>query len=129
PALRGYDDTDVLGMLADLFVQREYGPGQVIVEAGSPVDEVVLLAHGKVDKLAAGAYGNEVLLGVLADGDYLGDQMLLGEDAEWRFTARTVTACTVLTLAKNTYEELLGQAESLQEHLRRYRENPRRATN
>src|SRR4051794_27028339 len=86
PALRGYDDADVLAVLADLFIQREYEAGQVIVETGTPVDEVILLAHGKVDKLGEGAYGHQALVGMLADGDYFGEQALTGADARWDHT-------------------------------------------
>ena len=129
PALRGFDDTDALTGLADLFVQREYGPGQVIVEAGAPLDEVILLAHGKVDKIAENAYGHEVVLGVLADGDYVGEQLLAGADTHWGYTVKAATACTVLALSKEAYEQFLGQAESLQSHIQAYRDNPDHATN
>ncbi|WP_307802007.1 cyclic nucleotide-binding domain-containing protein, partial [Microbispora triticiradicis] len=91
PALRGFGDADVLASLADLFTQREYEAGQVIAAAGAPMEEVVLLAHGKVDKIGEGAYGNETLLGVLADGEYVGEQMLVHPEARWQWTVRTVT--------------------------------------
>src|SRR5215211_4812323 len=34
--LRGFDDGDALAGLAERFVQREYQPGEAIVEAGQP---------------------------------------------------------------------------------------------
>ncbi|WP_405086513.1 family 2B encapsulin nanocompartment shell protein [Microbispora sp. NBC_01389] len=124
PALRGFGDADVLASLADLFTQREYQAGQVIAAAGAPMEEVVLLAHGKVDKIGEGAYGNETLLGVLADGEYVGEQMLVQSEARWEWTVRTVTPCTVLTLTRDAFERLLALSESLREHVSAYRDDP-----
>ncbi|WP_214321152.1 family 2B encapsulin nanocompartment shell protein [Nonomuraea sediminis] len=117
PPLRGYDDADVLARLATLFVQREYGPDEVIVEAGSPVNEVILVAHGKVSKIGEGAYGKQASLGVLADGDHLGDQALGGPEGNWDYTVRTVTPVTVLVLSRAQYGELIDQVESLRTHV------------
>src|SRR5216683_379497 len=66
PLLRGFGDTTALGALADRFVQREFEPGQIIVAAGRKADHVFLIAHGKVEKVGAGKYGQETMLGRLA---------------------------------------------------------------
>ncbi|MFE3450215.1 family 2B encapsulin nanocompartment shell protein [Nonomuraea sp. NPDC059194] len=117
PALRGFDDQEALAALAGRFVQREVRPGETIVEAGGPRDLVVLIAHGKVRKLAPGAYDNETVLGVLADGDYLGEQVLVGVDGQWDYTAKAVTACTVLTLSAQALAEVRGLSQALHERL------------
>ncbi|MEW9529272.1 family 2B encapsulin nanocompartment shell protein [Microbispora sp. NPDC049125] len=129
PALRGYDDADVLAVLADLFIQREYEAGQVIVEAGAPVDEVILLAHGKVDKLGEGAYGHQALVGMLADGDYFGEQALVAADARWDHTVKATTACTVLALPREAFERVTAQSESLRSHIEGHRADPGGAQN
>ncbi|WP_169948352.1 family 2B encapsulin nanocompartment shell protein [Microbispora sp. H11081] len=129
PALRGFGDADVLAAMADLFTQREYESGQLIAEAGAPMDEVVLLAHGKVDKLGQGAYGNETLLGVLADGEYVGEQMLVNADARWEWTVKAVTPCTVLALRREEFERLLTLSDGLREHVQAYHEDPDRPVN
>jgi hypothetical protein len=74
PVLRGFDDAEVLNALAGRFGQREYAPGTTIVEAGQPADQVVLIAHGKVNKISPGKYGEPAVVDVLADGDYFGDR-------------------------------------------------------
>ncbi|GAB3137982.1 family 2B encapsulin nanocompartment shell protein [Microbispora hainanensis] len=129
PALHGFGDAEVLAAMADLFTQREYEAGQVIARAGTPMDEVVLLAHGKIDKIGDGAYGNETRLGVLADGEYVGEQMLVNADARWGWTVKTVTPCTVLALGREEFERLLTLSDSLREHVQAYRENPDRPVN
>ena len=70
--LRGFADGDALGALAERFEQRDYTPGQLIVQAGQPADSVFLVAHGKVEQLGEGPYGDEAVVGLLADGDTFG---------------------------------------------------------
>jgi hypothetical protein len=45
PFLRGYDDIEVLQILANKFVQKEFKSGEVIVESGKPADSIGLIAH------------------------------------------------------------------------------------
>ena len=115
--LRGFDDDEVLAELASRFTQHEYQPGDALVEFGSQADQVFLIAHGKITKIGTGAYGDQTVLGTLADGDYFGENVLTTADGIWEYTAKAVTTCTVLTLPRRTFEEILGRAESLQEHL------------
>jgi hypothetical protein len=126
PPLREYADEEVLTALAGRFYQQEYDAGQVITEFGSRVDDIVLIAHGKVALAGIGEYGNGTDLGTVADGDYLGDG-LLTEPPEnlWEFTAKAATRCTVLKLHRNDFNDLLERSESLREHLEGYRARPK----
>ncbi|HEY8981886.1 MAG TPA: Crp/Fnr family transcriptional regulator, partial [Streptomyces sp.] len=63
PALRGYEDLDVLTELASRARQREIGAGEVIASFGSQNDEVFMLAHGRVEKVGTGPYGDDQVLG------------------------------------------------------------------
>ncbi|MCL7493736.1 MULTISPECIES: family 2B encapsulin nanocompartment shell protein [Streptomyces] len=119
--LRGYTDAGTLEALADRFVQREFAPGDVLARAGGPADRVILIAHGKLDRLGTGKYGDETVLGVLADGDALGATVLLTADAEWEHSVRAVTRVTALTLYRSDLEEVLGRSESLRTHLEEFR--------
>ena len=90
--LRGFDDEAALTAVANRFEQREYQPGEVIAERGGSVDEIVVIAHGKVAKTGLGEYGDEVALGTIADGEYIGDEPVLsGTEKNWSFTARALT--------------------------------------
>ncbi len=97
PALRDFADDAALEALAGRFEQREYAAGDVLVEAGRPVDALFLIAHGKVNRIGRGKYGGQHVLDVLADGAYFGDQLLSG-GAEWEYTVKAVTPLTVLVL-------------------------------
>ncbi|MFH8369957.1 family 2B encapsulin nanocompartment shell protein [Streptomyces sp. NPDC018031] len=117
PLLRGFADSEVLEDLADRFVQRQYAPGDVIVEAGRPAGEVVLVAHGKVDRLTSGAYDETASLGLLTDGDYFGEDCVTGPDRDWGFTVRAVTRTTVLALSRSAFQELADRSATLRAHL------------
>ncbi|AJE82427.1 MULTISPECIES: family 2B encapsulin nanocompartment shell protein [Streptomyces] len=129
PLLRGFEDQEVLERLAQRCQQREFAAGEVLSSFGSPADEVFLLAHGRVEKVGTGPYGDDAVLGVLADGAYFGDHALLDPDAIWEYTARAATACTVLTLPRRDLEQVAERAESLRTHLQQLRSIPAQRTN
>ncbi|MEW1722231.1 family 2B encapsulin nanocompartment shell protein [Streptomyces sp. NPDC093109] len=129
PALREYADEDVLAELARRCEQREFAAGEVLAAAGDAADEVYLLAHGRVQKLGTGPYGDEAELAVLADGAYFGEQALVDGDATWGFTARAVTACTVLVLTRRDVLNLAEREDSLRGHLEAFASVPRQRTN
>ncbi|WP_067452723.1 family 2B encapsulin nanocompartment shell protein [Actinomadura macra] len=124
PALRGLDDAGVLDVLAGRFVQRQYEPGEAIVQAGWPVDQLFLIAHGKVAQTGGGEFDDAVELDVLDGGHFLGDQALLGASGEWEYTYRAVTPCTVLSLSQEAIGELTGRYDALRAHLEEYRDAP-----
>ncbi|MFI1162748.1 family 2B encapsulin nanocompartment shell protein [Streptomyces sp. NPDC020801] len=129
PALRGYEDEDVLSELAQRCRQREIGAGQVIASFGNQAEEVYLLAHGRVEKVGTGPYGDDQVLGVLADGAYFGEQALLDPDSIWEYTARADTACTVLVLSRHDLEQVAERADTLRAHLQRQLSIPEQQTN
>jgi CRP-like cAMP-binding protein len=112
--LRGYEDQSVLAALAGRFAQQEFAAGETIAEFGSPADHLYLIAHGKVSKNGTGPYGNPVQLGVLADGEFFGEEALLDQESIWEYTAKAMTALTVLALPRQAFAEMLEQSETLQ---------------
>ena len=129
PLLRGYGDEVGLTALADRFEQRELGPGEVIATEGGHADRVVLIAHGKVAQLRSGEYGDPTVLDVLAEGEFFGDDTLAGTDAEWEFTYRTETGCTLLELSRVAVDQAGAAHPSLLDHVHRAHQAPRPRTN
>ncbi len=123
PLFRGLDDDEVLSALADRFEQQEYQPGDVITAFGQLSDQAILIAHGKVNKIGTGRYGDETVLGVLADGDHFGDDSLTDPQSLWEFTTRALTACTILVLSQQSFDEVLSQSAELREQLEQFRAN------
>jgi CRP-like cAMP-binding protein len=128
PALRGFDDTNVLTALAGRFTRRQFSAGDTIVQRGNAADELFLIVHGRVEKFGEGKYGDEAGLGTLADGDYFGDQALIAEDS-WPFSVRATTGCVVLSLPRNAFVETLAGAPELRSHVDRYRESGAKSQN
>jgi hypothetical protein len=126
PILRGFDDAAVLEEFADKFVQRDVKPGDVIVEAGTPADQICLIARGKVEKLGVSKYGAGTVLGVLAEGDYFTYEALLESQDRWQFTARAVTAGTVLTLDQRVFDDMISQSEELRAHIEQFKARARK---
>jgi hypothetical protein len=121
PLLRGFEDVEVLTALASRFVQQEFAPGDIIVQLGQPADRVFLIAHGKVNKIGLGKYGEQTVLGVLADGDYFGDRVLFESQSNWEFTIQALTRSTILSLPQSAFRELLNQSAALQAHVDQFR--------
>ena len=120
PALRGFDNSDILEGLASKFTQQEFEPGDVIVESGQQADRMFLIAHGKVKKIGAGEYDDQTLLGVLVDGDHFGAQFLTERHGIWDFTATAATSCTVLALPRQEFHKLVTQSEALRDHIEQF---------
>jgi hypothetical protein len=128
--LRGFDDASVLTALAGQFTQQQFEAGDVIVQAGRPWDQLVLLAHGKVNKIGQGKYGDQTVLQVLADGSYFGDHEVLGGSrAESAVTIQAVTPCTVLTLPYQAFERIADQSAALRAHVQQMLAAPQPARN
>ncbi|ADD41689.1 family 2B encapsulin nanocompartment shell protein [Stackebrandtia nassauensis] len=108
PGLRGFGDPDVLTEVAQRFRRHDVASGTVIAEAGSPQTRLVVLAHGKAHKLGRGRYGDATLVGVAADGDHFGGQVLTGAAGTWPFTLKATTPCTLLELYPATVAETLS---------------------
>ncbi|WP_439680980.1 family 2B encapsulin nanocompartment shell protein [Embleya sp. MST-111070] len=129
PALRDYHDQAVLTELARRCEQHEYPVGAVLAEFGSAVDRVFLIAHGRVEKVGTGPYGDERIVEVLADGGYFGDSCLTAAEPIWETTFRASTACTVLELTRSDVDNLAERAESLRAHLDDVAQVPEQRTN
>lgn len=129
PVLRDFDDPEVLQELADQCEQQEFEPGSTLVERGQPADHVFFIAHGKVNKVGPGKYGEHTVLGVLADGDYFGDGELVESQETWAFTVTAATAATVLALPAEAFRETLNRSAALQSHIEQFRTRSRQPQN
>jgi len=124
PLLRGFEDSNALNALADRFVQREFSRGDVIAEHGTPADQLILIAHGKVSKLDQGKYGDESLRGTLSGGAHFGSHALAASPGNWDFTFKAATKCTMLVLTRQAFEDLLSQSRTLRVHVEQFRNRP-----
>ncbi|MFI1618077.1 family 2B encapsulin nanocompartment shell protein [Streptomyces lydicus] len=122
PALRGYDDGEVLKEIAGRFRTREVRAGQVLFEAGQPATEAYLVVHGRFARYTAGKYGEEEIIGVVTDGDQMGDEALGRPDPLWRSSVRAETAGVLMVLPWDVLREFTDRVPSLAAHLTAYAE-------
>ncbi|MCM6778321.1 cyclic nucleotide-binding domain-containing protein [Nocardia sp. CDC159] len=117
--LRGFGDEQVLTALGERFEQRDLTPDSVVTEFGNPMDQVILIVHGKVGKYGTGEFGETTRLGILSGGDHVGEEMMLDRDAIWPATVKTITPTTVLTLSRTAFDRVLEDHPALREQLSR----------
>jgi len=129
PMLRDYEDLEVLSALAGKFKQKEYKAGDTIVEAGKAANAVLLIAHGRVERLKPGRYGEVDVVEVLADGDHFGARTVLESADTWDSTLRAATDAIVLSLSQKDFEALVKRHEALGAHIASIRSLLGKATN
>lgn len=117
PLLHDFDDAEVLAELARRCEQREYSAGEVIATAGARAEHAVLIAHGKVSRRGTSKYGRDGALGVLADGDFFGEDVLSGQRESWAFTARAETAVIALLLPLAAFRSVADSSPALAEQV------------
>ncbi|RSS64179.1 family 2B encapsulin nanocompartment shell protein [Streptomyces sp. WAC06614] len=122
--LRGFEDDEVLAAIANRCVQREFRPGEVLVRRGTPAEEILLIAHGRIGQTTTGKYGDEVAVATLADGDHFGENALLDADATWDYTATAETSGTLLALSRADFAAVVALSQPLQAHLDRFSSIP-----
>ncbi|MFI0989592.1 family 2B encapsulin nanocompartment shell protein [Streptomyces exfoliatus] len=118
--LRGFEDEEVLNVLAGRCVQRDFSAGEVLVVRGEPAEQIHLIAHGRINQTSVGKYGDEVAVAVLADGDRFGENALLDADARWDYTATAETSGTLLTLSRAEFAAVMSSAPALQAHIHEF---------
>lgn len=123
PPLRGFDDDDCLRALAERCVQRDVGPGEVLAEQGAEAERVFLIAYGKVQRVGTSKYGDEAVLGMLAEGDYTGAENLL-EERQWPATLRAQTSVIVLSLSRDDFRQVMDETPALQAQVREFQARP-----
>ncbi|NUU24535.1 MAG: cyclic nucleotide-binding domain-containing protein [Streptomycetaceae bacterium] len=129
PLLRGFEDDEVLGAIAARCTQREFAPGEVITEAGRPAEQVFLVAHGKINKLGDGKYGDQTVVGVLAGGDHFGDEALVEEHARWAYSATASTSGTLLVLPRQAFQQVVDQSPELLVQIAQFLATAEQSTN
>jgi CRP-like cAMP-binding protein len=114
PVLRGFEDQELLTELAGRFTRRDFEPGEVLAERGTPVDHVLVVVHGKVRKIGDGKFGDtHAVLGTLANGDHFGEASLIEDGLTWDFTTKAATSGSLLVLPRAAFTDLVARSETL----------------
>lgn len=127
PALASLADGDgALAALAGRFVTQRVEAGATIAQRGRPADRFYLVAHGKVKRVADGAYDEGYIVDVVADGGHFGDEVLTanghGDEPVWNATAVATTSCTLLSVSREDVQAVLEESPQMRDGVQRFRE-------
>jgi CRP-like cAMP-binding protein len=123
PMLRNFTDhPDVLEAMAGQFELRDIAAGSTVVREGDEANQLFLIAHGKLNKIGPGKYGESTVLETLSDGGYFGDRELVVEGHDtWTYTVTAVTSCKVLVLSEQALQRVRDEHASLRDSVDRFR--------
>lgn len=115
PLLQGLPDALLRG-LEECSVQSQFGPGEIICQAGRPATRILLLQEGRVSLEVDVGEGGGTEVGLLGPGDFLGCPWF-GEAHKWPFTARTLGDVTAQSIIASRLQRLF---EASPEHGREF---------
>lgn len=102
----------VLAAINQRFVEVGYQPGNVIYMAGDPAERLFVVADGKVKLLQHGPNGRNVLLDILATGEFFGNLAALGV-ALYPDTAQAHTQACILSIRSDAFRQTLDEHPEL----------------
>jgi len=101
---------DQFQAVAEALTEETFLAGKEIVELGTEGDCLYLIWSGKVIVTQP---GKEKPLATFGDGDYFGEESMLGTHHRWTATITTTKETLVLMLRREQFRELLKQARIL----------------
>ncbi len=129
PALRSYEDHEVLTELARRCRQRDFAPGEVIADFGNQTSGVYLLAHGRWRRSAPARTATTPSSGSSPTAPTSATRRCWTRTPSGSTPSRADTATTVLILGRQDFEQVAERSATLREHLEGLRAIPRQRTN
>lgn len=83
-----------------------FRPGEIICFAGQPAHTFYMIENGEVKRMASGAQGEPILLGILDSGDSFGEQEIV-QGIPYQATAQALSDVEIWTIAKNDFQQML----------------------
>jgi CRP/FNR family transcriptional regulator, cyclic AMP receptor protein len=111
PMFRSLDDTE-LEALAVLLRERRFSRGTVIVAQGEPGDALYLIGDGQVKVAVFAEDGREVILSVLAGGEFFGEMALLDNEPRSAHVI-AMTDATLMQLRREDFQRRLRGSPEL----------------
>lgn len=105
-------DARALDRVNAQFREVGYAAGKAIYFAGDSADRLYVVASGKVKLSRHTLSGQDVVLDILAPGDFFGSLAILG-DATYPDTAQAQTAVCVLGIHAQEFQQVLFQHPSV----------------
>lgn len=93
--------------IARWIEHREFKKGEVLFSTGDKVDSIIIVNEGSAKAYKYTAEGREQILYVFSEGDFFGEQYLLG-DLRAGYTVEALETLKVCMLSKSQFRHLLS---------------------
>src|SRR5262245_49783243 len=98
-----------LGLISGSLQRVEAEAGSTIARQGAPADKFVIVLDGEVEVVREGGDGQAESVATLGAGDFFGEVAILSE-AQRTASLRAVSAATLLTMDRDQFSAVVGQA-------------------
>ncbi|UCC43695.1 MAG: aspartate ammonia-lyase [Candidatus Zixiibacteriota bacterium] len=99
-------------LIAEVVEFGQYDTGSVLFEENSPRNKLWIIGEGEIELYKKTAFGQEKRLSFFRERDFLGEGALL-DDYPHSTSARTLSETTLLTLSRDSYEEICVKQPSI----------------
>ncbi len=95
-----------------LFHEKDYAEAEVICLSGEPAEQLFVVADGRVKLLRHSLTGKDILLDLLAQGEFFGALSGLGNDL-YPDTAQAQSPCCILVIGRAAFQQILNRHPSV----------------
>jgi CRP-like cAMP-binding protein len=103
---------EALERINRLFYEKGYTADETICGAGDPAERLFVIADGRVRLVRHSLSGKEIVLDILASGEFFGSLSTASEDV-YLETAQAQTPACVLTIGREVFRQILDQHPSV----------------
>ena len=107
PLFASFPD-DQLRMLTTVVTRRSAPRATTIMAGGDATDSLYIVLSGRLKVMMSDAEGKEVILSILAPGEFFGEMGLI-DDEPRSASVVTIEACELLSLAKRDFRKSLAE--------------------
>jgi len=99
---------DQLRLLTTVVTRRSAPRSTTIMAGGDATDSLYIVLSGRLKVMMSDAEGKEVILSILAPGEFFGEMGLI-DDEPRSASVVTIEACELLSIAKRDFRESLAE--------------------
>ena len=97
-----------LRLLATLVSRRSATRGSIIMAAGDPTDSLYIILSGRFKVMMSDADGKEVILSILAAGEFFGEMGLI-DDAPRSASVVAIEPCELLVITRRDFKKSMTE--------------------
>jgi serine phosphatase RsbU (regulator of sigma subunit) len=106
PLFADLPETELENLVHSLKVV-ELKPRDILFREGDVGEHLYVVADGELEILRAAGTADELLLNIIAEGEYLGDMALLMAGGQRTATVRARTKATLLVMSRQEFDDLI----------------------